>query len=74
MAVYSTQNQWGGNSAPWHDGGILNIGNRDGKLPIALAISSGDGGKSFAGTMTYVGEGPIGLNLELSVAEALAPA
>lgn len=59
MTVYSIQNQWGGPSAPWHDGGIFNIGNRDGQLPVALHIQSGDGGLSFTGTMTYKGEGPI---------------
>jgi hypothetical protein len=60
MSLYNIQNQWGGNSAPWHPGGIFNIGNRAGQLPIALQITSGDGGKSFSGTMTYVNEGPIG--------------
>lgn len=65
MAVYTIQNQWGGNSAPWHDGGVFNIGNRDQQLPIALKISSGDGGKTFTGTMTYTGEGPIGTRATL---------
>ena len=65
MAVYTIQNQWGGNSAPWHDGGVFNIGNRDQQLPIALKITSGDGGKTFTGTMTYVGEGPIGTRATL---------
>ncbi|OQW45392.1 MAG: hypothetical protein A4S12_12820 [Proteobacteria bacterium SG_bin5] len=60
MTVYTIQNQWGGNSAPWHDGGVINIGNRGNQLPVALNIHSGDGGRSFTGTMTYVGEGPIG--------------
>lgn len=61
MTVYNIQNQWGGSSAPWHDGGVLNIGNRADQLPTALHIQSGDGGLSFTGTMTYQGEGPIGL-------------
>jgi hypothetical protein len=65
MTIYATQNQWGGNSAPWHDGGLLSIGNRAGQNPIALQIQSGDGGKSFTGTMTYVGEGPIGVRATL---------
>ena len=61
MTVYNIQNQWGGSTAPWHDGGVLNIGNRADQLPIALKIQSGDGGLGFSGTMTYHGEGPIGL-------------
>ncbi len=61
MSTYTVQNQWGGSSAPWHDGGVFNIGNRQGQLPVAVDISSADGGKTFSGTMTYVGEGPIGL-------------
>ena len=60
MSLYNVQNQWGGNSAPWQTGGIFNIGNREAQLPIALQITSSDGGKTFSGTMTYVGEGPIG--------------
>jgi len=60
MSLYNVQNQWGGNSAPWQAGGIFNIGNREGQLPIALQITSNDGGKTFSGTMTYVNEGPIG--------------
>ena len=46
--------------APWHEGGVFNIGNRPDQLPIALKLNSGDGGRTFSGTMTYVGEGPIG--------------
>eukprot|EP01037_Dinobryon_pediforme_P030548 gene30548-34675_t len=61
MTVYNIQNQWGGSSAPWHDGGVFNIGNRADQLPIALKIQPGEGGLSCAGTMTYHGEGPIGL-------------
>jgi hypothetical protein len=60
MSLYNVQNQWGGNSAPWQPGGIFNIGNRGSQLPIGLNVTSPDGGKSFTGTMTYAGEGPIG--------------
>lgn len=60
MTLYTIQNQWGGNTAPWHDGGVINIGNRGAQLPVALDITSGDGGRTFTGTMTYTGEGPIG--------------
>lgn len=65
MTVYAIQNQWGGNAAPWHEGGILNIGNRDQQRPIALEIQSGDGGTRFSGTMTYQNEGPIGVRATL---------
>jgi hypothetical protein len=61
MTVYTIQNQWGGDQAPWHEGGVFNIGNRADQLPVALAIQSGDGGRTFSGTMTYAGEGPIGV-------------
>lgn len=65
MTIYAIQNQWGGDSAPWHDGGLLNIGNRADQNPVALAIQSGDGGRCFTGTMTYDGEGPIGVRATL---------
>lgn len=65
MTIYAIQNQWGGSSAPWHDGGLLSIGNRADQNPIALQIQSGDGGKTFTGTMTYEGEGPIGVRATL---------
>ncbi|KQO05641.1 lectin OAA family protein [Sphingomonas sp. Leaf242] len=61
MAVFNIQNQWGGNSAPWNEGGVLNIGNRVDQPLLALSIQSSDGGLSFTGTQTYQGEGPIGL-------------
>jgi hypothetical protein len=65
MSLYNVQNQWGGNSAPWQAGGIFNIGNREGQSPIALQITSSDGGNTFSGTMTYVNEGPIGFRATL---------
>ncbi|MGA8272147.1 MAG: hypothetical protein WB919_11365 [Candidatus Sulfotelmatobacter sp.] len=65
MSLYNIQNQWGGSSAPWHTGGVFNIGNRGSQLPIALQITSNDDGKTFSGTMTYVGEGPIGFRAAL---------
>lgn len=57
---YATQNQWGGNSAPWHDGGTWVIGARDNQHVVAMAVSSNDGGQTLNGTITYEGEGPIG--------------
>jgi hypothetical protein len=57
---YSVENQWGGASAPWHPAGIWNLGAREGQRVVALDIQSDDLGKTFTGTMTYQGEGPIG--------------
>lgn len=57
---YSVENQWGGDSAPWHNGGTWVIGFRDNQHVIALNATSSDGGKTLTGTMTYEGEGPIG--------------
>ncbi|PVX28682.1 lectin OAA family protein [Sphingomonas pokkalii] len=65
MTVYAIQNRWGGDGAPWHEGGIFNIGNRPDQKPIALKIESGDGGTSFSGTMTYQGEDPISVRATL---------
>lgn len=57
---YTVENQWGGNTAPWHPGGVWLIGCRAGQQAVALNIHSADGGKTFNGGMTYSGEGPIG--------------
>ncbi len=59
-AAYSVENQWGGDSAPWHVGGMWAMGTRDGQRVVALEISSSDDGETLTGTMTYSGEGPIG--------------
>lgn len=58
--AYQVENQWGGQSAPWNQGGIFVIGGRSDQYVVALNIMSGDGGRSLTGTMTYQGEGPIG--------------
>ena len=61
---YTVENQWGGNAAPWHAGGTWTIGSHgDGQPVIAIHIASSDNGNSFNGSMTYRGEGPIGLKL-----------
>ncbi|MES1242719.1 MAG: lectin OAA [Acidobacteriota bacterium] len=59
MSQYSVQNQWGGNTAPWHPGGTWTLGGRSNQNPVAINITSGDNGQTFTGTMTYAGEGPI---------------
>ncbi len=58
--AYQVENQWGGQSAPWNQGGIFVIGGRSDQRVVAVSITSGDGGKNLTGTMTYQGEGPIG--------------
>jgi|GEM_PF-721130 len=59
--VYSVENQWGGSSAPWHIGGQWALGARVNQKVVNIDLSSTDGGKTLTGTMTYGGEGPIGL-------------
>ncbi|GAB3398397.1 lectin ESA-2 [Massilia agilis] len=62
---YQVENQWGGSSAPWHPGGVWLIGCRAGQQVVAASITSGDGGKTFNGGITYSGEGPIGYRAAL---------
>jgi hypothetical protein len=58
--VYDVENQWGGTSSPWNPGGVWVMGCRAEQNVIAVAITADDGGGSLQGTMTYLGEGPIG--------------
>lgn len=60
MANYLVENQWGGDSAPWHNGGTYVLGARPGQNVVAIDITSADNGHTLTGTMTYAGEGPIG--------------
>ncbi|MDF5707298.1 MAG: hypothetical protein PUP90_06355 [Nostoc sp. S4] len=57
---YTVENQWGGDSAPWHDGGIWVLGGRSDQNVVAIDVKSDDDGQTLNGTMTYKGEGPIG--------------
>lgn len=57
--LYQVQNQWGGSSAPWHEGGQWLFGSRTEQNIVSLNVKSDDSGKTFAGTTTYAGEGPI---------------
>ncbi|MFY2559469.1 lectin ESA-2 [Corallococcus terminator] len=66
MSTYNVQNQWGGSSAPWNPSGLWVIGSRANQNVIALSVTSSDGGQTLTGTMTYVGEGPIGFRGKLS--------
>jgi hypothetical protein len=59
MALYAAKNQWGGSTAPWHEGGVWVLGCRDNQNLAAANIKSADGGETFSGTITYAGEGPI---------------
>lgn len=59
MAAYQVENQWGGSSAPWHPGFTWILGVRKNQLLVAIDISSSDNGKTFSGSVTYAGEGPI---------------
>jgi len=61
MNTYHVENQWGGPSAPWHDAGFFLLGARSGQNAIAFDLKSADNGKTLTGTMTYAGEGPIGV-------------
>ncbi|MFB2768344.1 lectin ESA-2 [Pelatocladus sp. BLCC-F211] len=63
--AYTVENQWGGSSAPWNVGGVWALGCRNNQNVVAIDIKSNDGGKTFTGTMTYSGEGPIGFKATL---------
>ncbi len=65
--TYATQVQWGGSSAPWHDNGVFVIGGRSNQRAVKLETESSDDGKTFSGTMTYAGEGPIGFKAALAL-------
>jgi len=62
MAKYQVENQWGGDEAPWHDGGVWELGNREDQIIEAISCKA-DGSDELDGDMTYSGEGPIGLKL-----------
>ena len=62
---YSCLVQWGGVSAPWHIDGLWVLGARKTQSLVNVNISSVDGGKTFAGTITYKNEGPIGFKAKL---------
>jgi len=58
--IYAVENFWGGNTGKWHKGGTWILGGRDNQALVAASIVSKDKGKTFTGTITYNGEGPIG--------------
>ena len=60
---YAVQNQWGGNYAPWHDGGRWVIGDRNGQRIIAVDVDKNSSGE-LVGTAHYQNEGPIGFKAD----------
>lgn len=64
--TYEVQNQWGGSSAKWNPGGTWALSGRSNQLVKSMDISSDDNGRTFNGTMTYIGEGPIGFRGKLT--------
>lgn len=58
MTVYAIRHHWGDANARWHDGGVLNIGNRADRHPVALRLDSEDGGHSMGGILAYADEPP----------------
>jgi hypothetical protein len=62
MATYQVENQWGGSSAPWNPGSTWLLGTRKDQYLVSINITSKDCGKSFLGSVTYNGEGPIDLS------------
>jgi hypothetical protein len=70
--TYIAENQWGGDTAPWHPGGTWVLGCRPGQNVVAVNVESGDGGITFTGTTTYSGEGPIGFRSDLSAGAVYA--
>lgn len=64
--TYTVTNQWGGSAAPWNAGGTWVLGGRPNQSVVALQAKSADGGKTFMGTMTYNGEGPIGFRAKMT--------
>lgn len=64
-AVCSTQVQWGGSNAPWHDESeVWHIGDRDHQRMIMIDVYSEDNGESLIGQIQYQDEGPIGFRAE----------
>lgn len=63
---WHAENQWGGSSAPWHEGGNWTLGSRPNQPLVRLHIESHDGGNSLSGSMTYQEEGPVGFQAHLN--------
>lgn len=57
---YQAEYQWGGLMQPWNTGGVWRLGGRNSQRIGAIDVRSSDLGATLEGTVTYVGEGPIG--------------
>jgi hypothetical protein len=57
---YTTQVQWGGNTAPWNNAGTWTIGDRANQHIVDVKLDSQDNGNNLHGTVTYSGEGAVG--------------
>jgi hypothetical protein len=61
----NTYVQWGGNSAPWHNNGVIVLSSRQPQEINSIDIASQDNGQTFSGEVVYDGEGPIGFMARL---------
>ncbi len=68
---YAVKDQWGGETAPWHDAGTWIVGGRQGQSVIGLEVSSKDGGNTLSGWMTYADEGPIRFKASRNVGQPI---
>ena len=68
--AYSVQNQWGGASASWNQGGSWVIGGRITQRVINVDVISYDRGNSLVGTMQYQGEGTIGFKAQRTAGDS----
>lgn len=57
---YQAELQWGGDHAPWNQGGVWVLGDRPNQALIGVHVHSTDNGASLHGSAQYTGEGPIG--------------
>jgi hypothetical protein len=57
---YAVENQWGGEDAPWHEGGVWVLGDREEQRATAIEVVASMAWQQLAGTVTYAGEEPIG--------------
>ena len=60
---YNVELMWQELDEIWIPGGDWVIGNRPSQPVVSVHAVSKDGGRSFKGTMAYLGEEPIGLRL-----------
>ncbi len=59
MTNYQVKNQWGNDATTWHPDGVWTLGSNNNKEVASIDIASTDNGKSYKGTVTYLGDAPI---------------